>query len=182
LALVSAVVIALSLGCTTTVDASPVLPPYKADSANCRPATPPQLAWLDGPAWARFAPYVRVCDVRQGRGPVAMLIASVWEEAYYADQPDNAPQVEMPLPQLFAPDGRKLGELPHNFPTDAPAELQLRFADWANGLPGEIRLCVITPTTGGNFALAPLRIGASGRFESTGKKPVPSLTDDCHGR
>lgn len=170
-----------SLGCTTAVGASPAVRPYVADDAHCRRATPAQLAWLADPAWGGFAPSVRVCEVRQGSAPAALLIASVWEQDYYADKPDNTVQVQMPLPLLLAPDGRRLGELPQNFPTDAPAELQLRFANWKAGLPGEIRMCVITPTTGGNFAMAPLHLAADGRYESTGKTPVPSLKDECHG-
>ncbi len=169
-----------SLGCTTAVDASPVARPYLSDDTHCRTASPQQLAWLDGPAWKPFAPFVRLCEVRQGNAPAALLIASVWEKDYYADKPDGAAQVEMPLPLLFAADGRKLGELPQNFPTDAPSELQLRFADWKAGLPGEIRLCVITPTTGGNFSMAPLHLSAAGHYESTGKTPAPSLKDECH--
>jgi hypothetical protein len=182
LALAGASAVLLSLGCATPVDASPLVRPYAADDTHCHAPTPTQLAWLDGAAWSRFASAVRVCEVGQGSGPAALLVTSVWEQHYYADKPDGTVQVDMPRPLLLAADGRKLGELPQNFPTDAPDVLQLRFAGWKGGLPTEIRLCVISPTPGGNFALAPLRLGPSGHYESTGRKPVPSLKDECHGQ
>jgi hypothetical protein len=83
----------------------------------------------------------------------------------------------------MTPEGRVLGTLPANFPDDPPASLRLRFALWHDGLPGEIRLCLRSPTPAGDQPLAPLRWQAAAhRYEQAGADPDAGDKDECHAR
>jgi hypothetical protein len=182
LALAAAAAIALTLGCAASVDAAPAARAYVADAENCKPASPAQLAWLKDDAWRKYAPYVRACSVRDGHAAAGLLIVSVWEGPYYADQPSGSTEAEMPHPLLFTPDGRPLGELPTNFPSEESSSIALRFAQWKNGLPGEIHVCVKGPQPGGNYSMTPLRLAASGRYEFAGDPSATSPRDECHAQ
>ncbi len=158
---------------------------YKPGDRSCRPATPDQLAWLTGDDWKARASAVRFCAVaRSAKSAPGLLIASVSEDAFYATRPSGSVTVPMPHPQLFAPDGRRLGELPKNFPVDEAETLRLVFTDWRGAVPGEIRLCVISPGVGGNYILPSLRLDATGDHYATEPGPMraPSKRDDCAGQ
>src|SRR5262249_40261983 len=98
---------------------------FVADENVCKRPADIQLAWLDASAWGPFTEYIRVCSVRSGKSPITLLLVSVWADLYYSDKPVGSETVVMPKPLLFTPKGRRVGELPVNFPTDPPAELVL---------------------------------------------------------
>lgn len=152
-------------------------------AAECGPGSPEQRSALAGDEWQRFRDAVRVCAVHTGGRPARLFVASVWADLWYARQADGAVTEAMPLPLLLGPNGERMGELPANFPSDPPAELQLRFLRWRSGLPGEIRLCLRSPTASGDQALAPLRYRSDlGRYTPEGPAPSASQQDDCRAR
>lgn len=88
----------------------------------------------------------------------------------------------MPHSLLFTSDGRPLGELPANFPSEESSSIALRFAGWKNGLPGEIHICVEGPQPGGNYSMTALHLATSGRYEFVGDPSATSPKDECHPR
>jgi hypothetical protein len=174
--------LALSTGCSAARDGSPAQA-YTPTAADCGPASAGQRSVLATPDWQKFGDAVRVCAVHAGTQRPQLFIASVWADVWYAAQPNGAETQAMPLPLLLGPGGERLGELPANFPTDPPAQLELRFLNWKAGLPNEIRLCVRSPTAAGDQPLSPLTYRSGlGRYEPAGPAPNASLKDDCHGR
>jgi hypothetical protein len=156
---------------------------FVADDGVCKRPAATQLAWLDAAEWGPFTEYIRVCSVRSGKSPVALLLISVWADLYYSDKPAGSETVAMPKPLLFNPRGRRVGELPVNFPSDPPAELVLRFTDWRKGFPHEVRLCVASPTASGDQALAPLRYQpAAQRYEQVTGEGAGPRDGACRGR
>jgi len=156
---------------------------FIADETACKNPVPAQLDWLDAAAWGPFSEYVRVCSVRNGKSPVALVLISVWADLYYSDKPARTETAAMPKPLLFTPKGKQVGELPANFPTDPPAELVLHFSDWRKGFPYEIRLCVVSQTASGNQALPPLRyLPGSQRYEQVTGAAAATRSGDCRGR
>lgn len=154
---------------------------FVADEKVCKRPTPAELSWLDA-AWKPFTGYIRVCPVRGGPSAPALLLISVWADLYYSKKPAGTETVAMPKPLLFNPQGKQLGELPVNFPSDPPAELLLHFDDWHKGLPYQIRLCVSSPTASGDQRLPPLRYSpATQRYEQTSGTGA-AKPDDCRGR
>lgn len=172
-----------ALAIASCADAAPPLPgPFHPDAATCKPPTATQSASLPA-EWTPFARAVRVCGIREGAKPAGLLVVSVWADAWYAPMPNGTTDVAMPRPLLLAPDGRVLGTLPANFPDDPPASLRLRFADWHDGLPAEIRMCLSSPTPAGDQPLAPLRWqAATHRYEKAGADPAAGAKDECHAR
>jgi hypothetical protein len=141
-----------------------------------------QLDWLDASAWEPFSEYIRVCTVRNGTSPAALPLISVWADLYYSSKPDGTETVVMPRPLLFTPKGKQVGELPVNFPTDPPVELVLHFADWRNGFPYEINLCVASPTASGDQALSPLRyFTATQHYQQVAGTGAATRSGDCRG-
>ena len=168
----------LTIGCGEAADK-----PYAASAATCTPPTPAVLQWLDPSQWRQFERDVRVCRVAQGRAPAALLIVSVWADLYYKDKPGGTQTVAMPKPLLFTPAGKLVGELPSNFPSDPPAELIVRFTDWRQDFPNEIRLCVSSPTAAGDQALTPLRYDARTRqFNAATGAAAKTSKGDCRVR
>ncbi len=156
--------------------------PFHPDAARCPLATAAQLAWLPS-EWTPFARAVRACRVSQGTTPGGLRVVSVWEDDWYAPLPASEPAVPMPAPLLMSPDGRVLGALPANFPDEQPMTLQLRFVDWRDGLPREVRLCQRSPTVSGDQPMATLRYDASTRrYEKTTPEPEAGPRDECHVR
>jgi len=156
---------------------------FVADSNVCKRPVRAQLDWLDTSAWEPFSEYIRVCTVRNGASPTALLLISVWADLYYAGKPAGTETVDMPKPLLFTPKGKRVGELPVNFPTDPPADLVLHFADWRKGFPHEIRLCVASSTASGDQALAPLRyLPATEHYEQVTGTGAAERSGDCRGR
>lgn len=142
--------------------------PYAANAELCQPPTPVQRQWLQADDWKPFEPFVRVCTVLDNKGAAALLVVSVWADLYYADKPAGSTTVQMPKPLLLLPNGRKVGELPSNFPSDPPAELVIRFTQWTHDLPSTIELSLATPTASGDQTLAPLKYNpAQQRYEQT---------------
>ena len=185
--LVAAFAAAIALGCAASpsANAGAGAQAFKPDDQACRRATPEQLAWLPGEAWRPFAAAVRVCSVRRdAKAPAGLLIASVWEDDYFATRPDGSTMVEMPHAQLLSAEGKRLGELPRNFPADEAATLKLSFGDWRGNRPGEIRVCVLSPGVAGDDVLPPLRLDATGThyIAATGQPASPGKKDDCHGQ
>jgi hypothetical protein len=181
----TALAAAVVLGCAAAPSVGATEQAFKPDDQSCRHATPEQLAWLPGNAWKTLASAVRVCSVRRDvKAPTGLLIASVWEDDYYATQPNGSTMIEMPPAQLLAPDGRRLGELPKNFPADEAATVKLSFSDWRGNLPAEIRVCVLSPAVAGNYVLPPLRLNAAGDHygADVGQPSPPTKKDDCHGQ
>ena len=64
------------------------------------------------------------------------------------------------------------------------ATLKLSFADWRGNLPGEIRVCVLSPGVAGDYVLPPLRLDASSThyIAAAGQPVAPGKKDDCHGQ
>lgn len=157
--------------------------PFVADENVCKRPVQAELDWLDASAWEPFSEYIRVCTVRNGTSPAVLRLISVWADLYYSDKPAGTETVAMPRPLLFTPKGKRVGELPVNFPTDPPAELVLHFTDWRKGFPYEIRLCVVSPTASGDQALAPLRyLPATQHYEQVTSPGAPARSGDCRGR
>ena len=172
----------LSLGCAQASPQRAGGRPFDPQAGGCKAATPTQLAWLAPEAWAKFAAFVRVCEIGHGGTPPALLVVSVWADPFYDQLPASEPAVTMPMPLLLAPDGRKLGELPMNFPSDPPEQLTLRFDHWSAGPPGDIFLCVLSPTVSGNRPLPSLHyLPAKQRYEADAKAPAPKKKEDCNG-
>lgn len=156
---------------------------FVADKNVCKRPVRAQLDWLDTSAWEPFSEYIRVCVVRNGTSPAALLLISVWADLYYSGKAAGTETVVMPRPLLFTPKGKRVGELPVNFPTDPPAELVLHFADWRKGFPYEIRLCVASPTASGDQALAPLRyLPATEHYEQVTGTGAAARSGECRGR
>lgn len=154
---------------------------YVAGEALCKRPTPIQMAWLVAPAWSRFAEFIRVCKVSRAKdAKPAVLLFSVWADELYAKEPAGAETVAMPRPVLFSPAGRKLGELPANFPSDPPSELLIAFREWRHGMPQEIALCIRTPTASGDQALPSLRYSASIRQYRQLAAFPSKRPGDCH--
>ena len=86
-----------------------------------------------------------------------------------ATQPNGSTMVEMPRAQLLSPTGKRLGELPKNFPVDEAATLRLAFGDWHGNLPGEIRVCVLSPAVA--EVLSFLRCASTRRATTTSPRP-----------
>jgi hypothetical protein len=149
---------------------------------SCKPPTAAQQAWLDD-AWKPFAAFIRFCPVARASSRPVLLLASVWADPYYDSQPSGAQTVVMPAPLLFSPEGRRVGELPSNFPSDPPAELRVEFADWKQGYPLRIDLCVSSPTASGDQWLKPLRYQAdAGRYAAGEDASGLPQRKHCHGR
>jgi len=155
--------------------------PFEPDERVCRPPSSTQQSWLDPAVWGAFAEFTRVCSIGRPGRRAALLLVSVWADTYYAGKPGGTVTVAMPRPILFFPDGRAVGELPVNFPSDPPAELVVRFADWQRGLPHEIRLCVSSPTASGDSMLPPLRYQAATQHYAPATAAGPARRPgDCH--
>lgn len=171
-----------ALALVSCADAAPQSKPFHPDAATCKPPTAAQSAWLPA-EWTPFARAVRVCSIRDGSKATGLLVISVWADAWYAPLPAGSVDVAMPEPLLVAPDGRLLGSLPANFPYEPPASLRLRFVGWQDGLPAEIRMCLMSPTPAGDQPLAPLhwRV-ATHRYERVGVDPDAGAKDECHVR
>ena len=178
-----ALLAAAALTMASCADAAPPLPrPFHPDAATCQAPTAAQSAWLPA-EWTPFARAIRVCAIREGAKPAGLLVVSVWAEAWYAPLPNGTTDVAMPRPLVMAPGGQVLGTLPANFPDDPPASLRLRFVDWHDGLPAEIRMCLSSPTPAGDQPLAPLRWQAAiHRYEKAGADPDAGARDECHAR
>ena len=157
--------------------------PFAPSEHVCKPPTPAQQAWLDAAVWGSFSASIRACSIGRRGAPAALLLVSVWADVYYADKPSGTETVAMPKPILFTPNGLAVAELPVNFPSDPPAELIVRFADWRRGLPREIRLCVSSPTASGDSVLPALRYQpATQRYAPITTADAARQPGDCHGR
>lgn len=156
-------------------------PAFVPTQKTCQPLTAAQRAWIGGrPDWSNHLAHVRACTVRNAAGAPALLVVSVWADSLYAATPGPVTTVALPLPLLFDPTGRELGTLPANFPSDPPAELELRFSQWRDGSPRRIGLCLRTPAAGGDQPLPALHFDpGSGRYAATSPATLPG---DCHGR
>lgn len=172
----AAIAILLTSACGEAADR-----PFAPSEANCTPPSPAVLQWLEASQWRPLEPYVRVCGVSQGRAAPALLVVSVWADLYYRDKPSGAQTIPMPKPLLFTPAGKLVGELPSNFPADPPAELIVRFTEWRQGFPNEIRLCVTSPTASGDQALTPLRYDGT-RFQAASGSAARPSKGDCRVR
>jgi len=179
----SALLAAVALTMAACADAATPQPkPFRPSTSTCQVPSAAQSAWLPAD-WTPFARAVRVCGIREGTKPAGLLVVSVWAEAWYGPLPARTTDVAMPAPLLMSPDGRVLGTLPANFPDDPPAALRLRFVDWRDGLPSEIRMCLSSPTPAGDQPLAPLRWqAATHRYEKAGADPDAGAKDECHAR
>ncbi len=127
----------------------------KLDPAACRAPRSGETARLPR-TWDAFRPYVKVCDVADGRGKIPLTLATVSAADFYRKQPDGAPTVELPKPILFDASGDSVGSLPYSFPDDPPFELQVTFAGWRAGWPERVELFLNDPTVSGDRALDPL--------------------------
>lgn len=157
--------------------------PFIANDQSCKAATLAQLGWLEGASWMPFSEHVRVCTVRNGNAAAALLVVSVWAQSYYEKKPPGSETVSLPKPLLFTPGGKRIGELPLNFPDDPPVELVLDFVNWRHGLPQEIKLCVASPAASGDQALAPLKYRAATERYEQDRAAAPALRGKhCHGR
>lgn len=156
---------------------------YLADETVCNRPTPAEMRWLDAPAWSDFVEFIRVCKVTRAKNAApAVLLFSVWADELYAKAPAGSATAAMPRPMLFSPTGRKLGELPANFPADPPSELQIAFREWRGGMPQEIALCIRTPTASGDQALPSLKYSANLRqYRQLSVLPSTPI-GDCHAR
>lgn len=156
-------------------------PAFVPSPEACRALAPAQRAWVgDRADWSPYLAHVRACNVRGPGGASALLVVSVWADLLYAATPGPATTIALPLPLLLDRNGRELGTLPANFPSDPPAELELRFSQWRDGRPHRIGLCLRSPAAGGDQPLPALRFDpASGRYSSTRSS---TLRGDCDGR
>jgi hypothetical protein len=130
--------------------------PVALDAKVCKPVTDAQRKWLsaDFQTWSRFA---IACPVQPSGGPVALFVVSVDGSEIEDSLPSNAPAPTLPKALLVLPDGSVVGQLPYAYPFDAPVNLDLVFADWADGLPHTIEMMLEDPTVTGNKTLPSLK-------------------------
>ena len=146
----------------------------------CKAPSPIQETWLDA-AWANYLQYVRVCRIAAADGRDSVMLISVWADLYYSDRTISEPIAQLPKPLLVNPTGARLGELPVNFPSDPPVELNIYFSDWRNGLPNRIDLCVVSPTASGNQRLLPLKFTQKvQRYQPAPERGLKKRLKDCN--
>ncbi len=137
---------------------------------SCSPLSQTDRARL--PAnWKPYVDAARRCELSAPDGQPQVALISVFTDEYYRGRPADAPWEDFPKPLLVDRDFRCVGGLRELFPSDQPRTLTLRHGLWRDGVPQEIRVQVINPAVGGDYALPVLRWDAAQhRYRAAGAK------------
>jgi hypothetical protein len=135
--------------------------------AGCHPLNDAEQARLPA-SWKPYASSTRRCDLAAPGAAPKVSLVSVFAEDYFRGSPPSAPWEDFPKPLLVDSAWRCVGVLPELYPFDEPRTLTLRYGQWLDGIPQEIRVQVANPALGGDYALPPLSWDAAQqRYHST---------------
>lgn len=121
--------------------------------------------------WSKYRGATRICPLTRNKNHVAKIsLISVFVDDYYLGLPKDAPWESFPSPMLVDQSGHCLARLSHQFPSEPPSQLVIRFGGWKQGMPTRLRLDVLSPTAGGNYRLPSLQ------WDAQKKSYRPALT------
>jgi len=129
----------------------------KLDPSQCVPLNKEQVVSQVPDQWHKFAGFIKVCPLKQGKtGFAHVSILSIWAHEYLESQPPNAPWQGFPLPIIINNHFERIGQLSELYPSDWVTDLKVHYGKWQHNIPTEIRVDVENPAVSGDYYYAPL--------------------------
>lgn len=104
----------------------------------------------------KYRKFTRICGVGPSPKRPVLYIMAIWVDDYYSAQPGVVQAEDIPLPILITKQGSRLGSLPLSFPGEGPLSIEVRFLDWRQNWPHQIRLATSTLAVGDPPKVRPL--------------------------